>query len=174
MSVYVLVKDGAVDKYPYSLTDMRRANPDVSFPANIPDDLAAEFNVFPVVEVTPPSYNPDTQNLVWVDPGYANGVWTQQWRVDDMTPEEIAARIAAWRAGASCKPFQGRVALSNAGLLTQVETAIQSADDKTKIAWEYAILWERMSPMILALASALGLTEAQVDNLFKQAAEITA
>lgn len=172
--VYVLANNGSVDKYPYSLTDMRRANPDVSFPADIPDELAAEFNVFPVVEVTPPSYNPDSQNLVWVNPIYVNGVWTQQWRVDDMTPEEIAARIAAWRAGASCTPFQGRVALSNAGLLAQVEAAIQSADDKTKIAWEYAILWERMSPMILSLSSALGLSETQVDDLFKQAAEITA
>lgn len=172
--VYVLATNNTVDKYPYSLTDMRLANPTVSFPANIPDELAANFNVFPVVEVTPPSYDPNTQNIVWVDPVYANGVWTQQWRVDNMTPEEIAARLSAWRSGASCSPFQGRVALSNAGLLSQVQTVVNSADDKTKVAWEYALVWNRVSPMIETLGAAMALTPEQIDDLFKAAQQITA
>ena len=80
------------------------------------------------------------------------------------------------RAHMLCTPFQGRVALSNAGLLSQVEAAINdpTTNQETKIAWEYAIEWKRMSPMIISLATALSLTDEQVDQLFRDAAQIAA
>lgn len=176
MGVYVLAIDGKVEKYPYTLTDMRLANTDISFPRDIPDEMAATFNTFPVVEVIAPTYNPDTQTLVWVNPTYANGIWTQQWRVDDLTPEEIAERLADWRQSTSCTPFQGKVALHNADLLSQVESLIDNpqTDPVTKLAWNNAVEWKRNSPMIASLASSLGLSDEQVDNLFKAAQNIQA
>lgn len=172
MSIYVLAQDGVVLKYPYSLTDMRIDNPNVSFPADVSDAIAADFNTFPIAEVAAPTYDPDTQTLVWVNPTYANGVWTQQWRVDALTPEEIAERLAQWRSTASCTPFQGRMALADADLLTQVETAINAADQKTKTAWEYALEWKRTSPLIATLAAALNLSDTEVDDLFRAAIQI--
>lgn len=78
------------------------------------------------------------------------------------------------RAHMVCTPFQGRVALANAGMLAQVQTAVDAADDTTKLAWEYATEWRRLSPMITALASALSLSDTQVDDLFRSAMQISA
>lgn len=81
-----------------------------------------------------------------------------------------------WRYATTCTPFQGRMALINAGLLSQVDAIIANpaTPQETKIAWEYAILWERMSPMIINLGAELGLTETQIDNLFIDAQSISA
>lgn len=81
-----------------------------------------------------------------------------------------------WRNSTACTPFQGRMALVNAGLMAQVEAIIADAatPQETKIAWEYAIEWRRMSPMIDSLASTIGLTAEQIDDLFQAALVIQA
>ena len=43
-----------------------------------------------------------------------------------------------------------------------------------QIAWADAQVFERSSPTIASLASAIGLTEAQIDDLFRAAGEIVA
>lgn len=174
MSVYVLAENGAVKKYPYTLTDMRRDNPSVSFTPDISDAIASEFNVFRVEETAAPIYNAEREKLVWDTPIFENGAWKQQWRVDPLSSEELDAQAAQWRQSASCTPFQGRMALIEAGLMASAQSAIDNADEKTKTAWEYALTWQRQSPMITALGAALGLTNAQIDDLFRAAQEINA
>lgn len=73
-----------------------------------------------------------------------------------------------------CTPLQGRIALANAGKLSDVEAIINdsSTPQETKIAWEYAIEWRRMSPMIINLSTALGMTDEQVDELFRDAKSV--
>jgi hypothetical protein len=44
----------------------------------------------------------------------------------------------------------------------------------TKLAWAEAIEFNRQSPTVLAMASALSLTEQQLDDLFTAAAAISA
>ena len=70
--------------------------------------------------------------------------------------------------------FQAKAALSAAGLLPAVEAALADADPLAQLAWAEAIEFRRQSPTILALATALGLTDAQVDDLFHAAASIEA
>ena len=98
--------------------------------------------------------------------------------VEGPTPPDPQPQIDLmnWRNSAACTPFQGRIALLNADLLTQVEALISDplTSRDTKIAWEYAVEWRRMSPMILSLSTALGMTDEQVDDLFKQAQQISA
>ena len=69
-------------------------------------------------------------------------------------------------------PIQGRIALKRAGLIESVEAAIQQANGETQIWWEYAALWHRNHPLLNALASSLGLTSDQVDDLFRTAGAI--
>ena len=71
-------------------------------------------------------------------------------------------------------PFQARAALAQAGLLAQAEAAVAATDEVTKLAWQYAQEFRRNSPTLLTLATALGLTEAQLDELFTTAAGIAA
>lgn len=71
---------------------------------------------------------------------------------------------------------QARLALLAAGLLTPVNAAIAAMPgvegDAARIEWEFAAHVERQQPLVLALASALALTEAQLDDLFVAAAAL--
>lgn len=99
----------------------------------------------------------------------------------DMTPEEIAAREAEVAAAAAAEaakvpqsvtPRQARLALLNAGLLDQVEAAIAVGSRADQITWEFAVDVRRDYPMIANLGTALGLTGAQIDDLFRAAAQL--
>lgn len=105
-----------------------------------------------------------------------NGEWTVKYAVVDYTQSEIEARLEQWRQFTTCSPFRGRTALRRAGLFSQVEAmiALPETPDEVKDAWEYAIEWRRMDPMIISLATALNMTDTQVDDLFKAAAQIAA
>lgn len=72
--------------------------------------------------------------------------------------------------------FQARAALHLAGLLDQVETlmADPATDTLARLAWTDAQEFRRTSPTLLAMASALSLTDAQLDQLFITAAGIEA
>ena len=97
-----------------------------------------------------------------------------------LTPEEIAAlptpevaaalALASERAGMKVSGLQARVALLQAGLLPQVEAAVSAADPIIQMAWAKAIEFHRFSPTILALSAQLGMTDAQLDDLFRAAA----
>lgn len=92
----------------------------------------------------------------------------------EYTAEEAAAweaeRLTAERAAMKVSRLQARVALLQAGLLPQVEAAVAAADPIIQMAWAEAIELRRYSPAILGLASALGLTDTQLDDLFRAAA----
>lgn len=71
---------------------------------------------------------------------------------------------------------QARLALLGAGLLSQVDAAIASLPSPQKeaaaIEWEYAQEVQRHNGLVPAMAQALGMTEAQLDDLFMQAATL--
>lgn len=73
---------------------------------------------------------------------------------------------------------QIRLWLVSHGLgLSAVETAIDAIPDATqrdmvRVEWEYAPYVERSHPMLVPLAAALGLSEAQVDQAFREAATL--
>lgn len=73
--------------------------------------------------------------------------------------------------------YQARAALIMAGLDDDVESAINGLPDGsekklTRTAWEYAQVVERHSTFTLSLATALGLTSNQVDDLFIAASQV--
>jgi hypothetical protein len=68
--------------------------------------------------------------------------------------------------------LQAKAALFQAGLLSQVEAAISEADPIVQMAWADAIEFRRHSPVIIAMADELNLSEAQVDDLFRSASLI--
>jgi hypothetical protein len=71
--------------------------------------------------------------------------------------------------------FQGLAALSNAGLLTQAQAAVNaSANPLVALAWNNSATFDRQSPTMLGIAAALGLTSSQVDELFISAAQLRA
>lgn len=91
--MYVKLKNGVIDVYPYSVYQLKQDNPQTSFPEDIPDERLAEFDVYPVVAADYPQVD-HTKNVVEEDPNLVNGVWYQDYTVVDASPEEIAQREA--------------------------------------------------------------------------------
>jgi hypothetical protein len=93
--------------YPYSVSQLMRDNPQTSFPKNPPDEVLAQWNVFPVARSDQPTYDPATHRIEEGAPALVGGSWTQAWDVIALTAEEVAdqqavhaARIEARRAQA--------------------------------------------------------------------------
>lgn len=89
------------------------------------------------------------------------------------------ADVLAFRAPATprvCDMAQARLALLQAGLLDQVQAAIEAMPgvdgQAARIAWEYRSTVRRDSPLVLALAAQLDLSEQQLDDLFAAAASL--
>lgn len=72
----------------------------------------------------------------------------------------------------SVSPRQIRQALTKAGLRDEVESAVAGADQDTKDWWEFATAFERQHPMVIAMATALGVTERQLDDLWTLAGSL--
>lgn len=72
--------------------------------------------------------------------------------------------------------FQARAALLQAGLLDDIEAymADPATDPFVKLAWQDAQVFKRNSPTVLSLQPLLGLTDGQLDDLFRFAATISA
>ena len=101
---------------------------------------------------------------------------TRGWTIHEMTAEEQADFLSQWRASFFVSMRQARLALTQEGYMTQVEDKINSLSepDKTKLQteWEYASKVERNSDWIGTMQPALGLSDEQMDNLFKLASTL--
>lgn len=91
------------------------------------------------------------------------------------TPEQIEQdALDAFREGAVVSMRQARLALLEVGLLSQIDDTIAALPEPDKstatIEWEYAATVERLSPWVISLTAALGMTPEQVDDLFRLAA----
>ena len=93
--MYVLAPNQTVETYPYSIGDLRRDNPNTSYPANPTEQTLAEWNVFPVTDNPAPDYNPATHNRTEGDPTLIDDEWVRTWAVTPATPEQIAERANA-------------------------------------------------------------------------------
>ena len=61
---------------------------------------------------------------------------------------------------------QARLALLGAGLLDTVNAGMAGMGQSAQIEWEFASEVQRSNPLIGAMAAALGMTDAQLDDLF--------
>lgn len=87
--MYIKVTNGAYEK-PYSIGQLRKDNPNTSFPKYPTDALLAEWGVYPVAAASQPSHNPSTEKAVEDTPIKSSGGWQQAWRVVGRSAEEIA------------------------------------------------------------------------------------
>jgi hypothetical protein len=70
----------------------------------------------------------------------------------------------------SVMPFQASRALLQFGMLDTVEAAVAAANRETQLAWNKATTIERNSPFVASMSATLGLSDAQLDDLFILAA----
>jgi len=161
--LYVKVTDGVAVRY--TLTELRAANPNISFPVTPSEATLAEYGVYPCVDDPAP-----TADVVARGGFYQVGsVWHYGWTSRSYTDAER-------RSAMVITPRQARLALSSVGKLSAIADAIAVTPEPNKsmiaIEWEYATTIERTSPWIEAMRPALGLTEEDLDNLFVLAADL--
>jgi hypothetical protein len=116
--------------------------------------------------------NTETNDLHWLDsveeesylPATCVGI----------TDEEAATIQAAYIPPTPTKitPRQIRMALTQSNLRTQVETAVAAGDQDLKDWYEFSTYFDRNHPQVLAMATALNVTDAQLDALWALAATL--
>jgi len=90
--MYVKTTNGNVDTYPYNVGQLRRDNPNTSFPKRIPDEMLAEWGVYAVSVADKPSFTERTQTVAQeATPTGSGSSWTIGWTVTDKTAEEVQA-----------------------------------------------------------------------------------
>lgn len=91
--MYVKVKDGAVEAFPYGGGELMRDNPNTSFPAIMSDAVLARYGILPVEpREIPQPFDPINQNASVVDPVLEGGVWVQSWSITPASADEVAQR----------------------------------------------------------------------------------
>lgn len=80
--MYIKIVDGRPVNY--SVQQLREDHPNTSFPTYLSDELLEEWGVFKVERTKRPSHNPNTQRVVSAPVKQVDGVWKQQWVVEDI------------------------------------------------------------------------------------------
>lgn len=88
---YVKINNEVVEKYPYTLFDLRKDNQNVSFPREPRSETLARFNIFEVSLAEKPEVD-YTKNVAEGVPQKIDGVWTQVWDITDATSSQISER----------------------------------------------------------------------------------
>lgn len=84
----------------YSIEQLRRDNPNTSFPKSIPDERLAEYDVYPYTRPSPPTYDSLTQRLT--DGAFtqdAAGNWSLPYTVENLPLGQAEDSVRAMRGG---------------------------------------------------------------------------
>ena len=92
--MYILAPNGTAEKYPYSIGQLRKDTPQVSFPRNPIDGLLASYGVFPVARKDRPSHDYTTHDLNEGAPELSDGIWMQTWKLVPVSADVTAERTA--------------------------------------------------------------------------------
>ena len=102
---------------------------------------------------------------------HIDGVLGVYWQADweTMREDEMRARNPVPQ---QVTMRQARLALLRAGLLDYAEAVIAAAGREAMLEWEYAAEVERSNPIITLIQQQQGITDEQIDDLFREAAKL--
>ena len=133
----------------YTIEEIRQENPNMSIPDGT-DCSSLGFEFLEEVE------KPKQEGFYAIEVAPINN--KQTWELREI-PKEVPQEIT---------PLQSKLQLLEIGLLDEVE-ALVTADRKVQLYWEYASVIERDNEILLMMATSLGMTEEQLDDLFIKA-----
>jgi len=109
--MYAKINGGTVVKFPYTFGDLRKDNPNVSFPKNITQGVMQKYGMVGVLEGPKPDCGPyqtvkrnalPTRPVIGQD-DEGNDIranyWMIEYTAEDLTAEEIAANEASLASG---------------------------------------------------------------------------
>jgi hypothetical protein len=178
--MFVKTHNGSAIDYPYGLAELRRDNPQTSFPNFLSEGVMADYGIHPVQPTAKPAFNRVTEKVEEGTPELVDGQWVQTWQVVAASADEIAAR----RAGLELTFAQMLIGLVAFGWITEAEgeawltgtlpapvlgiistlPAEQQFPAKARASRPSVVM--RSDPLVSALAAAQGKTEAELDAFF--------
>jgi hypothetical protein len=124
--MWAKVSDGVVLAYPYGPSELRKDNPNVSFPGNLSLSAMEDWGIVPVVPRDLPEHNPVTQDCVRINPVFNGTDWVETWEVKEADPEVVTVRS---------EEFAARLRAERNNLLSQCDwTQLQDAP-VNRLAW---------------------------------------
>ena len=88
--MYVKITNGTVDTYPYNVGQLRRDNPNTSFPKSISNTILEAYGLYSVTISTEPTITKRTQiNTQNSTPTLIDDTWTVGWVTTNKTTDEI-------------------------------------------------------------------------------------
>lgn len=86
--MFALIKDETIVRYPYSITELRIDNQNVSFSVDIDDETLAQFGVIKVIATDRPDVAIN-QMVQEGQPIFSDGSWYQTWEIRSLNDVEI-------------------------------------------------------------------------------------
>ena len=80
--MFAKLTSGNIGQYPYTVGDLRRDNPNTSFPRQIPDETLAEYGLVKVKPADQPSFDNIVERPKELLPVLIEGEWVQQWSTE--------------------------------------------------------------------------------------------
>lgn len=118
--MFAKVTNGQIDTYPYSIGDLRRDNPRISFPKKISVEMLASYGVHDVNWLPKPEHNAETHFVEYSPtPILQDGAWVYAPTVRELSKEQISERSVS-RAGEARIKRDGLLAETDYFALTDV------------------------------------------------------
>ena len=150
----VKTSNGQVEQFPYTLGDLRRDNPQTSFPKKIGDAILASYGIYHVMPETQPEYDPLVQVLVR-DPEphnnetavneetgetYKTGRWVIGYTAENKPQDEAEQAIRNKRDQLLAETDW--MALSDVTMSTEMQSYRQALRDITEQTGSpYSVIW---------------------------------
>jgi len=150
----VKTSNGQVEQFPYTLGDLRRDNPQTSFPKKIGDAILASYGIYHVMPETQPEYDPLVQVLVR-DPEphnnetavneetgetYKTGRWVIGYTAENKPQDEAEQAIRNKRDQLLAETDW--MALSDVTMSTEMQSYRQAVRDITgQAGFPYSVTW---------------------------------
>ena len=135
----VKTSNGEVEQFPYTLGDLRRDNPQTSFPKQIPSAIFEGYGVYSVTESDRPSYDHLVQSLVRGTPVYSDS-WNVGYTAENLPQDQAEANVRNSRD--SLLADTDYLALSDNTMTSDMQSYRQALRDVTgQAGFPYSITW---------------------------------
>lgn len=148
---YAKVIDNTIVTYPYTLAQLKRDNPSVSFPRDPSRIRIEDWSVVAVEEVARPAPSSISVNVVEGTPALVDGVWRQTWTEVPASADEIAQRTQDAADAAALASTKADAFVRNFIAMTPAEVADYVETNVTNLATSKTLM-KRMAVMLLLLA----------------------
>jgi len=137
--MHVKLTNGQPSQFPYTVGQLRRDNPQTSFPKQVPDAVLAAYDVYPVQQVAAPVVDSKTHRVIQ-SVAQVEGGWRQTWTTQELPRARAEDNVRAHRN--HLLSDTDWTALSDVTMTPEMATYRQALRDITEQeGFPYSVTW---------------------------------